>query len=322
MQFPIKKMMRNIKTYRKTKGKHMEQHAAGIVLYNPDLKRLKLNIDAIYLQVKVVYIFNNGSNNIDGILQLLDCYNNVRLIDSKINLGIATALNRIAKQADQDCVKWLLTLDQDSVCTHGLIKKFDQYTKKIDIGIICPQMMDKRRPKEKLPINELSEVDFCMTSGSFISIDIYKAIGGFDDSLIIGLVDDEYCYRLRLNNYRIIRLNRIIIDHELGDIVPSRFAKIYLKMGEILSSNKIKSLSYRRKISPIRVYYATRNIVYLSKKYASTPLKKFSKSTAIYNGISNILRGQNKIQIILSFIKGFKDGYLVDINDYMKFIDN
>ena len=40
----------------------MESYAAGIVLYNPDITRLKENLDAVTPQVKKVYCFiRNGT---------------------------------------------------------------------------------------------------------------------------------------------------------------------------------------------------------------------------------------------------------------------
>lgn len=287
----------------------MSKCAAGIVLYNPEINRLKLNIDAICVQVKVVYCFNNGSDNSNEIYRLLQNYTNVYLIDENKNLGIATALNRMTERASKDGMEWLLTLDQDSICASNMIEEFNKYTNKKNIGIICPLSKDKRRPQEKVPLSDtvISEIDYCITSGSLININICNTIGGFDDYLFIDSVDNDYCYRIRKNNYKIIRFNHIILDHELGDLTPSKGAKFYLKLGTIFKSKRIKALSYKRKVLPMRAYYQTRNIVYLSKKHGS-PIYKFSVKFALYNGASDILRSQNKVAVAKAVMKGFKDG--------------
>lgn len=281
---------------------------AGIVLYNPDLNRLKKNLDAIAPQVGIVYCFNNGSYNLNEIKELLSTYSNVTLIDGKKNLGISYALNRIAEQSIITNHKWMLALDQDSVCPSNMIEKFSHYLNYENIGIICPIAVDKRRPRKELPKREYSFIDDTITSGSLMNLDIYKRVGGSDEYLFIGLVDDEYCYRLKLNGYQIIQVNSVIMDHELGDLTPSRHADFYLKLGDKLHSEKVKALSYKRKVSSMRVYYATRNIIYLSKKYKNNPTYLFSEKFAINNGISNILRSQNKINTAKAFLNGLKDG--------------
>lgn len=49
----------------------MKKILAGIVLYNPDIKRLKQNIDVILPQVDRIILVNNGSENIDEIKALV-----------------------------------------------------------------------------------------------------------------------------------------------------------------------------------------------------------------------------------------------------------
>lgn len=282
--------------------------SAGIVLYNPNIARLKKNIDAIAPQVDVVYCFNNGAYNLNEIIELVSKYTNVQIIDGKKNHGISYALNRISEQSINTNHKWMLALDQDSVCPSNMIDKFSHYLNYKNVGIICPVAVDKRRPKQELPKEELSFIDDTITSGSLMNLDIYKKIGGSDEYLFVGLVDDEYCYRLRLNGYQILQVNSVIMDHELGELTPSKFANFYLRLGDKLHSSKIKALSYKRKVSPMRVYYATRNIIYLSKKYKSKPTYLFSKKFALKNGISNILRSQNKLNVTKAFFNGLKDG--------------
>ena len=42
--------------------------SAGIVLFNPDIERLKENIDAVIVQCTHVYLVDNGSKNISEVL--------------------------------------------------------------------------------------------------------------------------------------------------------------------------------------------------------------------------------------------------------------
>ena len=287
----------------------MGNFAAGIVLYNPDIERLRSNITAIYKQVKVVFCYNNNSKNTGDIKELIKEFENVVLIDKKENLGIATAINEIAEVANKKNITWLLTLDQDSICPPDIIRKFCKYIDDPKIGIICPLIIDKRRPKKEKPKEIVMVTDYCITSGSFMNLQIFRKLEGLDEYLFIGLVDDDYCYRILLNGYKIIQINNVILDHELGEILPSKYSKFFLRLGEAINSEKIKALSYKRKVSAMRVYYATRNIVYLANKYKEYPVYKFSVRYAIINGISNIIRSQNKIETLLAFFRGLFEGF-------------
>lgn len=271
----------------------MEPYAAGIVLYNPDIGRLKKNLDAVSSQVKRVYCFNNGLKDAGQIYKLLDAYSNITLLGQGKNFGIATALNRLVEAAHSDGMEWIITLDQDSIVCDGMVEALSMLKSEENAAIICPLVEDVRRKNEKPVVisNTKEDVNFCITSGSFMNVQRTLEIGGFDDWLFIGLVDDEICYRLKLNGYRIIRNNAVVLNHELGNLTPSKFEKIYLKLGEILHSETIKKLSYKRMVSPMRLYYATRNMIYLKKRYLNYMDKKMWNKKIILNSTSSFIRG-------------------------------
>ena len=93
----------------------MSKVYAGVVTYNPEIKRLKENISSIQNQVTTVLIFDNGSNNVDNIQNLILGLANVVFIKSEKNLGIAAALNRLMLWGYDRGYDWMLSLDQDSV---------------------------------------------------------------------------------------------------------------------------------------------------------------------------------------------------------------
>ena len=53
--------------------------SAGIVIFNPDINRLKENISAVIVQCAHVYLVDNGSNNIDEVKKLLNQYNHSKV---------------------------------------------------------------------------------------------------------------------------------------------------------------------------------------------------------------------------------------------------
>lgn len=79
---------------------------AGIVLYNPDINRLKDNINSIIEQVDCIYMQDNGSSNIALIEELMKNYTSTILLKNGINRGIAWALNRLCERSLVDGYQW------------------------------------------------------------------------------------------------------------------------------------------------------------------------------------------------------------------------
>ena len=123
---------------------HTEGLYAGIVSYNPDIKRLKENITAIQNQVPEVVIFDNGSVNVCLVQELILEFGNIELIKSDRNIGIAAALNRLMEWGQLKNYEWMISLDQDSVCDNNYVEKMKPYlTIEAKLGIVAPVIVDR-----------------------------------------------------------------------------------------------------------------------------------------------------------------------------------
>ena len=114
-----------------------------------------------------------------------------------------------------------------------------------------------------------------------------------------------------------MKLNRWILDQEFGKIIPKsdKVQKIWIKVSKILHNQNFAKFSYKKFVSPMRVYYTNRNIIYLNKK-----MKKYGKvgyenyNCRGYVGfivsfmLPSILRAQDKKKVIRATIQGIKDG--------------
>ena len=271
--------------------------SAGIVLFNPDIKRLKENIDAVIVQCTHVYLVDNGSGNIDEVLELLKKYkkSKISVICNAKNHGIAKALNQLASAAQKDGYEWLLTLDQDSVSPCNIIEEFEKYITYQDIGILCPVIYDRNKGEEIKAKEGSIEIDECITS--LLNIKAWNKIGGFDENLFIDGVDFDICYRLKKNGYKILCIQSVVLLHELGHIEYHRFL-----FWRVLVKNH----------SAFRKYYIARNIIYIAKKRKSVLLvvkgllqeikmlgivilyeeDKLNKSRCICRGIYDGFRGK------------------------------
>ncbi|WP_419881719.1 glycosyltransferase family 2 protein [Peribacillus sp. B-H-3] len=285
--------------------------AGSIVTYNPEILRLKENIDALISQVNLLVIIDNNSENIEAIEKSLHqySYNKVILIKYKCNKGLAYALNNALKVALENKCQWLLTMDQDSVisrnyvdeCKNIIVNNSDK-----NIGIISPVVIDRNinnvSPQTYIANEEkCTNLVTCITSGAFTNVNASIDCGGFDNDLFIDQIDYDLCLKLRASGYFTFRLNSSNIIHELGRIAESKI------MGfKYLTTNH----------SSKRLYYIYRNYLIIRKRYLT--LIKSDKEVKIwfkqqglrllYRPFKIILSEKMKTEKILSIVNGVRDG--------------
>lgn len=265
---------------------------AGIVLYNPDIKRLKENIEAIVKQVQVVYLQDNGSSNIDEIINYINQKEGIILLNNTTNKGIAWALNHLCERGIADGYDWILTLDQDSVCPDGMISIYKKYLKNVDM--LCPKIIDRNYGMIDGSSLETEEVKKCITSGCLLKLKSWEKLNGFDEKMFIDGVDFEFCYRMNQSNMKIIRANKVILYHEIGNISIRHFLCF-----KVIVKNH----------SAFRKYYMSRNIIYTAKKRKS----KFLVVKGLLQEIKMIaivlLYEKEKKEKSINILKGIMDGF-------------
>lgn len=294
-----------------------QEIAAGIVLYNPDdMQRVKSCIERVQQEISHVYIFDNST-----ISHPLDFSGSVTYLSEKRNCGIAYALNQIMAEAKNAGFEWVITMDQDSILPLGMIKSFRERlesAKKDGVAILCPQVIDKRRTYMKAEESEEEVyIDMCITSASCTSVEIWEKVGKFDEWLFIDLVDNEFCKRVTSSGYKILQMKKWVLDQEFGKIIPKskKTQDFWVKVGRLLNNDNFAKFSYKKKVDPIRVYYTSRNIIYVNRKlvkYGSTAYENYNVNN--YLGfviaflIPSILRSDKKIVVIKEIFRGIREG--------------
>jgi len=285
------------------------------VLFNPkDSKRLHKCLKSAADQKIKIYVFDNST--IDCVIQFQQ---EVEYISENGNRGIAYALNAIMEKAESDGYEWLITMDQDSILPTGLIDAYENHLKDEQIGIICPQVIDSRRSYMKIKKEPKEEwIDFCITSASCTRISAWNRIGKYDEWLFIDLVDNDFCKRLTASGYKILRLNEYTLDQKFGDITPKseKAQSFWNCVARIFHNDNFGKFGYKKRVSPTRVYYTCRNVIYVNRK-----LKCFGKTgyreNYNCNGypgflisfiIPSVLRAQEKKKVIRAVIKGTAEG--------------
>lgn len=231
----------------------MTKILAGIVTYNPDIRRLYENITSIVNQVHEVVIIDNASCNYKEIEQFRKIHN-VKILHNSENKGIAKALDQILDYAKQNGYEWFLTLDQDSVMFSDAVKEYEKCFSYENVAIIAGSYINRGQDYKQSTTNDSQIIftDFCITSGSLCNVNIINDVGGFAEQLFIDCVDTELCIRIIKNEYKILMINKPMFIHELGN------SKEYNFIGK-----KITVFNE----SPIRHYYMSRNLLWLNREY-------------------------------------------------------
>ena len=165
------------------------QYALGIVTYQPDIARLKENLEAAVenLQGGPILVVDNGSERIADIQsQSLGC-------------------------------QWIITLDQDSVIQPGMLQEFSRYTHLARVAIICPRIEDRRLGRQHTRLTSGTEyISHAITAGNMVRLEAWQTVGGFTEQLFIDGVDFDFCLKLGEDGWQILRTNNVCLYQEMG----------------------------------------------------------------------------------------------------------
>ncbi len=271
---------------------------AGVVTYHPDIRLLEANLEALIPQVSMVYVVDNGSENVADVRSYVEGKPELRLICNSENVGIAKALNQLCTAAKQDGYAWILTMDQDSLPASDMVKWLSTYTDSSVYGIIAPRV--EFRDGDTLILStkdgdkDTVEISACITSGSLTRIEAWEKVGGFDEWFFIDRVDNEFCTHLQTGGYVILRVNKALLYQRAGEM---RYATLPL-IGNILLPC----------YSEVRNYYICRNSVYYFRKYHHDIDICHQIGTFIYSQTVRFLFEPGRWGTVRSTMRGIRDG--------------
>jgi rhamnosyltransferase len=197
----------------------MSERIPGVVVtYFPDAG-FETRLGAIVREVSPVWVVDNSadaaaSGRLAGICDRCGC----RLILNPSNLGIAAALNLGFGELEQSGCVWAVALDQDSLPEPGMIDRLIECARRFPAtrppAVVGANWRDEGRPDhpsrhlrphpacrllfQRVPASQdLNDITCVITSGSLFHLPTWRALGGFDESLFLDLVDTEYCLRAR-----------------------------------------------------------------------------------------------------------------------------
>jgi rhamnosyltransferase len=263
-----------------------------VVLYQPDISVVG-NIKSYIDGLEHLYIIDNSSETDLSIINGLSAISKCVYIKNQTNKGIANALNQGAKLAIANGADWLLTMDQDSKFEPGDILRLIEFAIQQDdefIGIVSPFHQTNVSVK---PATHDDVVLTTMTSGNLISLFAYRQINGFDERYFIDAVDWDYCLRLNMHNFKVLRLNTVHLSHGLGNATKHQSPAGY----------QITALNYNE----IRRYYITRNkLMFIFKYWRHYPNFCYNVFLSMFRDLRHVLLYEKHKMIKLRFmLKGW-----------------
>lgn len=196
--------------------------SAGFTLFYPSKEEMQvvLNYSKIFDKI---YIFDNSDKFEKQQENELEFINNdkIKYFSTGQNLGLSVALNQICKIASNDGFEYVCLFDQDSYISDDDLKKiFDVIANNTDefVGVFCPEILyDHEINKKVYRENSIEEINWAITSGSFINLKIFETTSGFDEKYFIDRLDFDYCFYLRKRTYKVIQIKNAFLHQQLGE---------------------------------------------------------------------------------------------------------
>ena len=310
--------MRPMSSDTHTRGASRTTVAAVIVTFNPEVATLRRMIEALQTQVNEIVVVDNASaaNAVEQIAQLAQDFS-CRFEGLAENLGIGAAQNR-GFAAVKSCIgeRYVLFLDHDSIPQADMVDvllaaDFRLRTRGIRVGAVGPAIVDNRTGTtgrfvssrnffvRRVPCrpgcSELG-VDFLISSGTLVRVDVFEAIGGMDEALFIDHVDTEWCLRAKAAGYALFGVCDANLVHSLGDEVM-----------EVWLGRKREIFVH----SPLRDYYMCRNtLLILRAAHMSWGWRLFLATRLIGSVVFSVAAQAPRLRRLQCMVTGLRDGFL------------
>jgi rhamnosyltransferase len=239
--------------------------SAIIVLYNPNLFDLDINLNELIDQVDhLILIDNSEISNFEFIHKILSSKKDKLYYHfNNSNHGIATAQNIGINKSIEFQTDYILLMDQDSKPSNDMVSILLRdilVLKKSNINIAAigpiainsqnqlPYKPRLRRYRYFKNFPGLLNTNELISSGMFIDFKVLRHVGYLDENLFIDGVDHEWCWRAKRSGYFLGLTENTSLLHSLGE-------------GDKFIFGIRVAIS-----SPFRIYYQYRNFIYLFKK--------------------------------------------------------
>jgi rhamnosyltransferase len=278
-----------------------------VVTYHPDEAALG-GIRSLAEQTRhVIVVDNSGDEETSARLKLAlgASPETFTLLLNTENLGIAAALNRGMRHAETLSAEWVLTMDQDSRITPGMVDALlSTYRQLPDdqrshVASLTPTLALRTEYAAGTAVPPTSaqyphrDVATAITSGNLVKWSAWQTVGGYDEKLFIDYVDHDFSFRLRRAGYRIVACESATLLHAIGN------ARLCRLPGHAVMVDQH---------SPLRYYYMTRNGFYFWRTYAGAdPFLREDKINALKLFLKALVVDTRRLERLRMFWRGYRD---------------
>jgi rhamnosyltransferase len=227
---------------------------AIITTMSPD-ENFIANLNAVVNQVSSVIIINDSGTFNDELARICNEFflNGIDVsVEHNIkNFGIAKSLNIGVELGIARGFKYILTLDDDTRIGENYVETL--YLALISdksVALMIGSFTDGQKCRDA--DSDLIYKRCVITSGSIFHVDSYIKVSGFDEKMFIDYVDFDFCIKIKYAVGKIVLNNNAHFHHRIGE------RKSIKLLGFTFSS-------YNH--SPFRIYYQSRNVLYLVIKH-------------------------------------------------------
>ena len=268
--------------------------AGVVVLYRPGTEVLG-HMGSYLDQVDVLYALDNSEEPDATLVRSLECLPKVRYLANGQNLGVAAALNLGARMAIAEGRQWLLTMDQDSVATPGMVTKMLECVDEAGVdrvGLVSPFHVQVGGALRE-PAGRCVPVVTPMTSGSLVRLEAFEEVGPFLEELFIDQVDREFCLRLHMAGWSVVQAGEAKLSHRVGDV---HFHRLPVPM-------------YTSNHPAVRRYYMTRNRFLVGNMYRDRfpDYRRAERREVFKDVVKIILHERRKCAKLRMMLRGYID---------------
>lgn len=293
--------------------------ATVTVTFNPSLAELQAQLNVLPAHCIKVIMDNASKPDIwEEVVALAGKFQNIHLIRSETNLGLAAALNY--------GVDWLATLtptpqfvlllDQDSEPQPGsiatLLAGFGQLRAKgHKVGCVGPLLADpdtglthgfhqstRWRWTRAYPLAGTATPVPCANlngSGTLVPLALFQQLGGLDEALFIDHVDTEWAFRVMAHGYSLWGIPSAVFAHSMGQ-ASVRFWLLGWRVWPVRP--------------PHRHYYLYRNAAMLMKRpYVPMVWKTWAAIKLLFTTVVMAITGPSRWQQIKNMWHGLRQGF-------------
>ena len=271
-----------------------------VVIFNPDMEDLIENIRSYIGDLNLLIIWRNStlSSNEMGKYLSNEEISKIVYAGDETNRGIPAALNYATDFAAQNGYRYILSMDQDSKWVN--FRDFSEYIVNLeDANSIYGPRVVSVGDNENIPCeddNNLIEVDYVITSGTFCTAELLKKIGPVPEEYFIDAVDEEMCFRAKKIGVRVCKVTKGALLQNFGAHTQKKF------FGKTVVVQNYSAFRY---------YYIVRNHIWLirSNLVSSKMARSIRHNYVIMPFIKVTLFEKNKIRKLARMVNGLIDGY-------------